>query len=198
MRPFPKQGGMSENKRPPLETVMGNGIFITDQHHWSVSQSNAISERQRLAATAGIWFYLCVPACMRGCRNHMSWHPCPISPFLCQSHSVTFFLSLSSCFTVCMSGIQNGIHLSVFTAHVQAPSWHSIRLRRWSGLHFSAGRQTGFGLFVNNMKWNQIPGTPVSENWKRSGVCKNKPGLYTPILPIEERIHSQSHSIPVE
>lgn len=137
-------------------------------------------------------------ACMRGCRNHMSWHPCPISPFLCQSHSVTFSRSLSSCSTVCMSGIQNGIHLSVFTTHVHAPSWHSIRLKRWSGLHFSAGRQTGFGLFVNNMKWNQIPGTPVSENWKRSGVCKNKPGLYTPILPIEERIHSQSHSIPVE
>lgn len=32
-------------------------------------------------------------ACMRGCRNHMSWHPCPISPFLCQSHSVTSSLS---------------------------------------------------------------------------------------------------------
>lgn len=128
---------------------------------------------------------------------------CHDTPALSPLFSVSLTLSpfsslLSSCFTECMSGIQNGIHLSVFTAHVHAPSWHSIRPRRRSGLHFSAGRQTGFGLFVNNMKWNQIPGTPVSENWKRSGVCKNKPGLYTPILPIEERIHSQSHSIPVE
>lgn len=42
-----------------------------------------------------------------------------------------------------------------------------------------------------HMKWNQMPGTPVSENWNHSTVCENKPGLYSPISPIEKRIHSQ-------
>lgn len=93
-------------------------------------------------------------ACMRGCRNHMSWHPCPISPFLCQSHSVTFSRFLSSCSTVCMSGIQNGIHLSVFTTHVHAPSWHS---KDWGGDLVCISQQGGRPALASlSTIWNEI------------------------------------------
>lgn len=93
-------------------------------------------------------------ACMRGCRNHMSWHPCPISPFLCQSHSVTFSRFLSSCSTVCMSGIQIGIHLSVFTTHVHAPSWHS---KDWGGDLVCISQQGGRPALASlSTIWNEI------------------------------------------
>lgn len=78
-------------------------------------------------------------------------------PFFSQSHSVTFppflffFLYHPSCFAVCVHRIHNPVHLSVFTTHVDAPCWRGIRrrARERSGLHFSARRQTSFGLFVN-------------------------------------------------
>ncbi len=117
---------------------------------------------QRLATTAAVAFGLtsvCLHACMcvtTTCLSALHYNLSQ-SLFFSQSLSLTFpplFFYHLSCFTVCMHRIQNGIHISVFTTHVHAPPWHGIRRRERSGLHFSAGRQTSFGLFVNI--WNEI------------------------------------------
>lgn len=74
--------------------MMCNGIFITDQHRWSVSQSNAILQRQRLAATAGMWFYLCVHAWVSQphVMTPLPHLPFPLSVSLCHLFPLSFFM----------------------------------------------------------------------------------------------------------
>lgn len=159
---------------------------------------------QSLAATAaaGVRSHKSVSACRRVCVTatclnalHYSTSHRPPPPFSSQSHSVTFppfslFYHLS-CFTVWLHRIQMSVHLSVFTTHVHAPSWQGIRRCERSGLHISAGRQDRLWPLCQHTKWNQMPGTPVSENWNHSTVRENKPGLYSPLSH-----RSRSVSIP--
>lgn len=116
---------------------------------------------QTLTATAAVAFGLS-SLCLRECMSQLHVY----LPSITTSHKVfLFFFSFNltpspslfyhlSSFGVFMLRIQNSIHLSVFTTHVHAHPWHRITQRERFGLHFSAGRQTSFGLFVNI--WNEI------------------------------------------
>ncbi len=113
-----------------------------------------LQQLQQAFVLTSVCLHVCVcvtPSCLSALHYSLS----PRLPFFLNLRHLSPFLFLSSVMLrhVHAQNTEQCISLCIYHTCTCSP-WHSIRQRERSGLHFSAGRQTSSGLFVNI--WNEI------------------------------------------